>query len=324
MKKTIIRIVIVLLAVVLVAAAVLIFFGLRQGIRFSQAQYIETAHGHMLLIDGSPVSMSGKDSLFKKLTSGDKVLVAHGLIAETYPGQAKAYLCIKQSDGTEADIPADILDSLRDMGWLAERQTEEGKTVTYEYGCVTMSLKIPKSWESQTLQPAEGLTMYGIVFGPKGSEATMALCGYPDGVGFCGTDITFVDTTVAGYPASVAYYHMDGLDRLDHIYFTDISGDFAFINQGLSSYWEQYGEQIMQIAETVEIQVDTISQEEALALAEAQFPAEYESASQQLEHQSGNWTVIFRGGNRQLLGTVTVTADGQIGAVSLPEPTDSE
>ena len=177
MKKTILRIIIVLVAVMLLAAAILLAFGMRQKIRFSEAQYMETAHGHMLLINGSPVSISGKDRSFKNLTTGDKVLVAHGLIAESYPGQAKAYLCIKRADGTASDIPAGILQSLREMGWIAESSAEKGKTVTYEYGCVTMSLTLPKNWESQTLQPAEGIHMYGVQFGPKGSDATVALCG---------------------------------------------------------------------------------------------------------------------------------------------------
>lgn len=119
MKKTILRIALILLAVVLTAAAVLIFYGMRQGIRFSEARYIETAYGHMLLIDGSPVSMSGKDDMFRSLTTGDKVLVAHGLIAESYPGSSKAYLCIKQEDGAAEDIPSQITQSLVEMGWLA-------------------------------------------------------------------------------------------------------------------------------------------------------------------------------------------------------------
>ena len=119
MKRTIFRIAIVLVAVALTAAAVLIFYGMRQGIRFSQARYIETAYGHMLLIDGSPVSMSGEDGWFKNLTTGDKVLAVHGLIAESYPGSSKAYLCIKQEDGTAEDIPSQITQSLVEMGWLA-------------------------------------------------------------------------------------------------------------------------------------------------------------------------------------------------------------
>ena len=120
MKKTILRIALLLIAVVLVAAAVLVAVGMRRGICISQARYIETQPGHMLVIDNSPVSMSGREGMFDGLTTGDKVLVAHGLIAESYPGQAKAYLCIKLKDGTEESIDEKVVASLGSMGWIPE------------------------------------------------------------------------------------------------------------------------------------------------------------------------------------------------------------
>lgn len=109
----------VCLAVVLLAYACLVGLAVWQGNGLSEALYIETRHGHMLLIEGSPISMSGKEGLFDDLTMGDKVLVVHGPIAESYPGQAKAYLCIKQADGTEEDIPERVRVSLLEMGWLS-------------------------------------------------------------------------------------------------------------------------------------------------------------------------------------------------------------
>lgn len=119
MKKMVWRIVIICLAVVLLAYACLVGLAVWQENGLSEALYIETRHGHMLLIEGSPISMSGRDGLFDDLTTGDKVLVIHGPIAESYPGQAKAYLCIRQADGTEDDIPARVRASLKEMGWLA-------------------------------------------------------------------------------------------------------------------------------------------------------------------------------------------------------------
>ena len=119
MKRKLWIIITVCLAVLLILAACLAGYCLRQGISISHARYLETLHGHMLIIDGSPVSMSGNDALFDGLTTGDEVLVAHGMIAESYPGQAKAYLCIKRADGSEADIAADLLQNLTEMGWLS-------------------------------------------------------------------------------------------------------------------------------------------------------------------------------------------------------------
>lgn len=109
----------VCLAVVLLVAACLLGVALRHGLSRSEAVYIETDHGNMLLIEGSPISMSGRDSLFDSLTDGDKVFVVHGPIAESYPGQAKAYLCIKQPGDEKGDIPDDVIRSLQELGWLS-------------------------------------------------------------------------------------------------------------------------------------------------------------------------------------------------------------
>lgn len=118
MKRRIWIIVTACLAVVLICAACLIGWAARQGIGVSQARYIETSAGPMVLLQGSPVSVSGKEGMFDGLTMGDQVLLVHGPIMESYPGQTKGYLCIKRADGTEEDIPTDVLDSLREMGWL--------------------------------------------------------------------------------------------------------------------------------------------------------------------------------------------------------------
>ncbi len=118
MKRTAWRIVTLCFIAVLIAAACLVGVAVHRGIGWSEAVYIETNRGNMLLIEGSPISMSGRDSLFDSLTDGDKVFVVHGPIAESYPGQAKAYLCIKQPGDEKGDIPADVIQSLQELGWL--------------------------------------------------------------------------------------------------------------------------------------------------------------------------------------------------------------
>lgn len=118
MKRTAWRIVTICFIVVLIAAACLVGVAAYRGISFSEAVYIKTDHGNMLLIEGSPISMSGKEGLFDDLTMGDKVLVVHGPIAESYPGRAKAYLCIKQPGDEKGDIPDDVIRSLQELGWM--------------------------------------------------------------------------------------------------------------------------------------------------------------------------------------------------------------
>lgn len=118
MKRKIWIIITACLAVVLVAAACLFGWAARRGIGISQAAYIETSAGPMVLLQGSPVRVSGKEGMFEGLTMGDQVLLVHGPVMESYPGQTNGYLCIKRADGMEEDIPKPILQSLREMGWL--------------------------------------------------------------------------------------------------------------------------------------------------------------------------------------------------------------
>ena len=113
MKRKIWIIVTACLAVVLLASACLFGWVARRGIGISQAAYIETSAGPMVLLHGSPVRVSGKEGMFEGLTMGDQVLLVHGPVMESYPGQTNGYLCIKRADGMEEDIPKPILQSLR-------------------------------------------------------------------------------------------------------------------------------------------------------------------------------------------------------------------
>ena len=142
MKRKIWIIVTVCLAVVLVAAACLIGWGTRQGLSISLGQYadsasgdvmytdgsflednfevsFETVTGHMVLLDGAPVCMSGREKIFCNLTTGDRMLVIHGPVAESYPGQARAYMCIRYANGTEDDLEEHDWVNLKTDGWLS-------------------------------------------------------------------------------------------------------------------------------------------------------------------------------------------------------------
>lgn len=147
MKRRIWIVVTACVAAVLICAACLIGVTAHRGIGVSKAVYIETSAGPMVLLHGSPVRVSGKEKLFEGLTMGDQVLLVHGPVMESYPGQTKGYLCIKRADGTEEDIPVEVLQSLREMGWLpitlwlensAEVPGVDGYVV-YELDCIELA-----------------------------------------------------------------------------------------------------------------------------------------------------------------------------------------
>ena len=116
---------IVVIAVALTITAVMVGMAhlSANDLGMSVGRCLETKGGYMLVDGNSPISMADRSKdqdLFEGLSSGDRILVIHGLIMDTYPGQTQAYYCLRLEAGSLEDISRDVLDSLRQMGWLEE------------------------------------------------------------------------------------------------------------------------------------------------------------------------------------------------------------
>lgn len=82
----------------------------------------------LLIVDKSPIVLSNRtarDNLFSGLDSGDKLLVLHDGIQESYPCRTGAYGVWKKADGDITDIPLSVLTSLAELGWKVPIETEE-------------------------------------------------------------------------------------------------------------------------------------------------------------------------------------------------------
>ena len=82
--------------------------------------YLETDDGVDILIDNStPIVMSSNHNgdLFSELSNGDKILVFHDGIAESYPAKTRAYYVIKLNEGKMEDIPQNVVEELDKLGW---------------------------------------------------------------------------------------------------------------------------------------------------------------------------------------------------------------
>ena len=84
--------------------------------------YLQAENGGTLLVTeaGEPISLSDQSrgkNLFEGLDSGDFIEITHGAVAESYPAQAGVYACKKLNDGTLADVPADAVADLAELGY---------------------------------------------------------------------------------------------------------------------------------------------------------------------------------------------------------------
>ena len=92
----------------------------------SEGIFLKTENGsNIIILDNSPVVMSaksGNNDIFEKYETGDKILIFHDGIMESYPAQTRVLLCIKISDGEYDDISQNVIESLSELGWMADEE----------------------------------------------------------------------------------------------------------------------------------------------------------------------------------------------------------
>lgn len=131
-KKLLIFVGIIVGIFVLIVAGIGIMVAKGYGI--SIGRYLEAKNGTAMFVrDNSPIQMSNRTDkdLFDKLDIGDKVLVIHDGIAESYPGRTGVHAVFKLSEGNTGDIPQKVVNELIELGWL-ETEEESGGTPTDE------------------------------------------------------------------------------------------------------------------------------------------------------------------------------------------------
>ena len=110
----------ILTTIVLLCLA-LVWFAASRSLSFSSGYYLEGENGTVFLIDGtSPIRLSNRTKGGKwasSLTNGDRILVLHDGVAESYPAQTGAYGLWKLHSGSIEEIPVSVLDALMDLGW---------------------------------------------------------------------------------------------------------------------------------------------------------------------------------------------------------------
>lgn len=125
MKKKIIVILSTILAILLLLFAIcFVGFGIASfnGYSISEGRVLITDTGsYMIIMDNSPIEMSNQsknEEIFKGLTSGDKILIVHDGIEESYPGGTGVYFCKKLYDGEYKDLPEQVIVSLIELGYI--------------------------------------------------------------------------------------------------------------------------------------------------------------------------------------------------------------
>ena len=89
---------------------------------FSVGRCLVADNGSYMLIEGnSPIVLNTRDKrdIFTGLETGDKILVLHYGVEDSYPGQTGVKWVLKLGSGTLTDIPEHVITKLTESGWLS-------------------------------------------------------------------------------------------------------------------------------------------------------------------------------------------------------------
>ena len=96
---------------------------INRGYGASTGVYIESKDGVAILIrKKTPIVLSSMHNgdMFNGVDVGEKILVIHDGIAESYPAKTRAYAVFKIKDGVTDPLPPSVINELIELGWLDE------------------------------------------------------------------------------------------------------------------------------------------------------------------------------------------------------------
>lgn len=265
-KKFIIVLCIILAIFLLITAVAVIGMGVMtaKGYGITQGKCLITAMGSYMLIDenNSPIEMNNQSEkdIFAGLSSGDEILVLHDGIQESYPAKTGAYYCKKLNDGKPEDIPASVIESLTELGWL-EKEIK-GTNIECIGDNYKISITIPNDWEykqrfngnileldSMSFEDFEEQGIYDTIeFRPSGEKEGEIIFCFDEKFGVCGTGLESNTVYLGKYAGNMGIYDND-----EKWSFIVIDQNYVILNQS-GDWWKDYETEVMEILSTIEIE----------------------------------------------------------------------
>lgn len=133
-KKWIIPVVTIIAVIVLIIICVVVFIS--KGFDISEGVYLKAKDGSDIIVcERTPIVMSNRTNssdLFDNLETGDKILIVHDGIAESYPARTGAYAVFKRNNGVTGAIPQSVIEELLELGWIDSAEDVENNSSTGE------------------------------------------------------------------------------------------------------------------------------------------------------------------------------------------------
>lgn len=202
--------------------------------------------------------------------------------------------------------------------------------VEYSYHYANMKLDLPEDWEYDIMAGTgdndasavdEPTNYFGIQFWPKAQPAmTISLCYRIDGIGLCGTGVTFEDIAFSNGLTATKCTEGISDDFWFLLIYHDVPGTYTIECAASKNLWSKYESNVLSILESVQIGTNILSETEAIEIAKAECTVSYDTVRAYFDYTNGVWKIHFStndvvGGDQTIwidaLGEIQDTVSGE-------------
>lgn len=209
---------------------------------------------------------------------------------------AEWHILIEPAAGVNVVDEAQVNVNLRVTGNTA-RSAPLPQIVSYVKDGGSITLHLPQGWEYQVDESVDDFGSAGFVlsFRPEGFDSGRIAVYYfakDHSFGVCGTGLAEETVTVGPYEAWQGTY--DGRQVWDFIVLKDVpQGQYVILNQGAEAWWKDYGDEAMEILNTLTVSGTALTEEQAVEIAREVVTVEYDHAKAVFDGNTATWTVDF-------------------------------
>ncbi len=192
-----------------------------------------------------------------------------------------------------------------------------GQLAAYTGGNVDVALTIPDGWSWETLEEdgQAGLRFWRT----EDTAVDFRLTCWKDGYGICGTGVTTEGVMLSSGQQAWQHTEVFGDNIWVNIAFVFTPGDYVCMpfDDGMmdKAAWDGCRDEVLAILGTAQIGRGLLTEQEAIALAQAQYDGAYDTAWGRYDVKNGCWAVTFSKGTAGG-GNAVVRYVGNDGTVS--------
>ena len=187
--------------------------------------------------------------------------------------------------------------------------TEKTIEVYYEKGYANISLTLKEGWEYDIVDEQES-DRFSVNIYPAGQKENKLRISYFGSFGVCGTGLEQKEIKLGKYDAWMGTYWEDAV--WSFISIKNTFGDYAILNEGGEKWWDEYGEQAMQILETLKVADGYISENGAIKAAKDKADSEENEPVVEFDTEKNVWRVTLSGNNTNGEDTFVIDVHGNI------------